>query len=131
MNCLKNFHRQFRLPDSDTTITFVYLPSLRLFVVTDGHCFGQNWIRVSYHLDNYFTDSLSGIDLNNDYPPIARYLAQPVINYLTKSNTVNNDQIIIAEEIFIYFSISLSNKDPKNIRIIRNEFEKYFKQENS
>lgn len=125
MNCLKNFHHQFELPDSGTKITLVYLPSLRLFVITDGHCFGQNWIRVSYHLDNYFTDLLSGIDLNNDYPPIARYFAQPVINYLTKSNPTSN-QTIIAEEIFIYFSISLSNKDPKIIRSIRKEFEKYF-----
>ncbi|OTF71392.1 hypothetical protein BLA29_000737 [Euroglyphus maynei] len=96
----------------------VYIPDLNLYVITDAKGFGQHWIRVSYCQKIYDTKLLLGVD---DYmTSIARHFAEPIIQH--KLSTIH-DPLIMVKEIVLNF-----NKDPKYIKMIGEEFAKYFQE---
>ncbi|UXI20261.1 hypothetical protein NH340_JMT06204 [Sarcoptes scabiei] len=122
--CLKNHHHQFTLDETGEKITFIYVPFLKLFIISDVDGCGPNWFQVKYFQKIYDIKSIFGSDLNDEYSAIVRFLSEPVVAfYLSKSN----DQVL-GDEINLQFSISLRNKNPSTIRAIRDEFIKYFQQ---
>ncbi|KAH7642147.1 hypothetical protein DERF_003186 [Dermatophagoides farinae] len=122
---MKNHYCQIKLSENSPTITLVYLPNLNLYVITDAKGFGQHWIRVSYCQKVYDTKLLLGIDADDYMTSIARHFAEPIIKY--KLSTIQ-DPLIMVKEIVLTLSISLRDKDPKHIKMICEEFAKYFQE---
>nr|XP_027199332.1 uncharacterized protein LOC113793486 [Dermatophagoides pteronyssinus] len=120
---MKSHYCQIKLTDNSPTITMVYLPDINLYVISDAKGFGQHWIRVSYCQKIYDTKLLLGMDADDYMTSIARHFAQSIIKY--KLSTIQ-DPLIMVKEIVLNFSISLKDKDPKYIKMIGEEFAKYF-----
>ncbi|KAI2799921.1 hypothetical protein BLOT_012132 [Blomia tropicalis] len=116
----KNKSHVFCLPNSGTEITFIYVADIDLFVITDAKGFGQNWVRVSFCRNIYECKLLMGND-RDDVSSIARHFSENIIKQKLENTS---DELASIKEINLTFSISLRNKDPATIRLIKEEFDK-------
>lgn len=116
---MSNKVHTFKLPDSDVQITFVLIPELDLYIITDAQKFGRDWIQVTYFRKVYSTNLLMGVDPDDIITSISRFLAEPVI----KNKLAKCDELTSVSELKLMFNISLRNNDPKNVRLIKNVFE--------
>lgn len=119
---MANKSHVFQLPESEVQITFLYLPSLELYVISDAKGFGQNWVRVTYYGKTYDTQLLIGENKDELTSSIARHLAEKIVK---KKLVDTGNELVAVDEINVTFSISLRNKDPKIIRLIKEQFDKH------
>lgn len=117
---MTNKSKVFQLPESNVQVTLLYMPKLDLYVVSDAKGFGPNWIKVAYHRNVFDASLMMGIDNDDVLTSIARHLAESVV----KKRLANaGDQLLAVDEIKLTFSISLRNKEPKTIRLIKEKFD--------
>lgn len=110
------------LPESpETRVTFLTLPWLKLYVISDAKGFGATWIQVTYNRKMYDTELLLGNNPNESISSMARFLSESVINKMLANSP---DELLAVDEIKLIFSISLRNSDPKIVRFIKQEFNK-------
>lgn len=122
---MTNKSKVFQLPESNVQVALLYMPKLDLYVITDAKGFGQNWIKVTYYRNVYDASLMMGIDNNDVLTSIARHLAESVVKRRLAKST---DQLMAVDEIKLTFSISLRNKEPKVIRLIKEKFEELLKE---
>lgn len=117
---MANKSKVFQLPESNVQVTLLYMPNLDLYVISDAKGFGPNWIKVTYYRNVYDVRLMMGIDNDDVLTSIARHLAESVVK---KRLANTGDQLLAVDEIKFTFSISLRNKEPKTIRLIKDKFE--------
>lgn len=109
------------LAECNTRISLVVVPELNLYIITDARGFGPNWIQVTHHQKVFSATLLMGTDPDDTVTSIARFLANVVVK---KQLASSKDEVSIADEMKLVFNISLRDKDPKNLRQIKEAFEK-------
>lgn len=110
----------FQLPDSNVQITFLFLPKLNLYVISDAKGFGQNWVRVTFFRNIFETQLLMGLDNDDIISSIARHLAETVVK---KKLANTSSELVSIDEINLTFSISLRNTNPSVVRLIKKQFD--------
>lgn len=110
----------FQLPDSNVQITFLFLPKLNLYVISDAKGFGQNWVRVTFFRNIFETQLLMGIDNDDIISSIARHLAETVVK---KKLANTSSELVSIDEINLTFSISLRNTNSSVVRLIKKQFD--------
>lgn len=113
-----------QLPDSEKKVTYLFMPFINLYVVSDARGFGQNWVQVKFFRGIYETHLALGTDPDDEITSIARFLAEAVIKKKEKLAKINEEMVGVTLEVTVTFSISLRDRDPSTIRFVKQEFEK-------